>query len=75
MAERGPSYIDMVAPSLAEAMALAHRYDLPNVDDGEEFWTGEPREGGAFFTNETGIIGQGLTTTERETVCVTTPTN
>ena len=71
--------IDMYAPTLAQAFALAQSHDLPNIDPQEEFWTGEQtgddNELRAWFTNDDGGKGDGIQANSRETVCVATPTN
>jgi hypothetical protein len=65
-------------PSFAEAVALA-RYDLPNLNDQELFWTDAyfnatsgPRSLGV--SDGSGYLDSDQQTTYR-TVCVTTPTN
>ncbi len=76
--------LNLRLPSWGEAKALATNYNLPNVDQGEEFWTDEIVTAGAsdqhqaFLENDAGL---GLNWTRAswnnsvETVCVTTPTN
>jgi len=64
-------------PSLGEAQLLAGRYDLPNVDPNETFWTEERLSpGSAFVVAQTPADRSVASTTENhETVCVTTPSN
>ena len=71
--------LDLRLPSLAEAMELAQTHDIPNVDDSENFWTGDHYLSGANdvadFMDDAGNRGLALASNQLETVCVTTPTN
>ena len=71
--------LDLRLPSLAEALELGKTHDIPNVDPGEFFWTADryTYNGNQVgdLANDNGVIGTGFTSTEYETVCVTTPTN
>ena len=64
-------------PTLGEALQLAHTYDLPGIDQGEFFWTGEwdPSDGKAQDVADDGSVGYTITTTSSRTICVTIPTN
>jgi hypothetical protein len=75
--------LNLRLPTYGEARALARTYDLPNVDQGERFWTDETvidtdGEFQAFLEYDAGSVGgseRGAWTNSFETVCVTTPTN
>ena len=75
--------LDLRLPTLGEAMELAQTHDLPDVDEGEFYWTGdryfiEPDGYFADVVNDSGsVVGFASDTDEQEaeTVCVTTPTN
>ncbi len=72
--------LDLRAPTLAEALELAQTHDIPNVDENENFWTGERyyHSAGverANYSTDFGVIGNGPTDLEMETVCVMNPTN
>jgi hypothetical protein len=72
--------LELRLPSLGEAFALARNHELPNVDATEDFWTEEffATANGSFamVTNDGGgYQGAKGTTSQQETVCVTTPTN
>ena len=71
--------LDLRIPSLGEAMELAQTHDIPNVDEGESFWTDETffNEGTlySYVLTDIGIVGQVPQSASLETVCVTTPTN
>jgi len=77
--------LNMRLPTYGEAKQLATNYNLPNVDQNEEFWTDEIFAQGvnddrwAFVESDTGD-GSGGSAAFRlditaETACVTTPTN
>ena len=71
--------LDLRLPSLSEAMELARGHDIPNIDETEPFWTGDRHLGGpmelADNAQDNGAWGFAPTDFQRETVCVTTPTN
>jgi hypothetical protein len=72
--------LELRLPSMGEAFALARNHELPNVDATEDFWTEEffATANGSFamVTNDGGgYQGAKGTTSQQETVCVTTPTN
>jgi hypothetical protein len=72
--------LDLRLPTLAEALELAQTHDIPNVDEDEQFWTGDRYLDGTGahvgdFVTDSGTYGYGVLSVERETVCVTTPTN
>ena len=70
---------DLRLPTLGEARQLALTHDIPNVDEGEDFWTSDQYEsegqllGGAVSDN--GSYGFSQLSSEFETVCVTIPTS
>jgi len=80
-AARHCANLDLRMPSFGEALELAITHDIPNVDDSESFWTEET----LVFPSGTDLSAYTLTDDggqngvdvdeERETVCVTTPTN
>jgi hypothetical protein len=71
--------LNLRLPSAAEGEALATNYDLPNVDQSEDFWTDETIFlNSAFWSgiqDDDGIAGFSSRSDLQETVCVTTPTN
>jgi hypothetical protein len=72
--------LELRLPSLGEAVSLATNYDLPSVDENEDFWTEETLGSGPIFQAWTVRDGGGGftfddVTASYETVCVTTPTN
>jgi hypothetical protein len=75
--------LNLRLPSHTEAKALAANYDLPNVEQSEDFWTEETVSRGpnedewAFVESDAASSGFSLTRWDlsAETVCVTTPTN
>jgi hypothetical protein len=73
--------LDLRLPTLAEAMALVRTHDIPNIDEGENFWTDylnqSPNQvNGVWAVNDAGNFTLLSNPTEViETVCVTTPTN
>ena len=72
--------LDMRAPTFGEALQLAQTHDIPNVDEHEAFWTSDyyfftAAERRAPYTDDTGFFGDDSTSVEKETVCVTNPTN
>jgi hypothetical protein len=65
-------------PSLGEGLQLVRTNDLPNVDEGEYFWTDHlytDAADRAFVVRDAGDQAVSSTAAEDETVCVTTPTN
>ena len=66
-------------PTVGEALELAKTHDLPNVDDGEEFWTSayfyQGDSAASFVVTDGGSVGTSVANALWETVCVTTPTN
>ena len=71
---------DLRLPTLGEAMQLARTHVIPNVDEGEDFWTGDQFESEgqllAFVVSDNGnYAAGGISALELETACVTTPTN
>jgi len=81
-AERLCADLDLRLPTLAEALTLARNHDIPNVDQDESFWTDHlyPNNSGvtvAYILDDAGDINSSanISTDQRETVCVTTPTN
>ena len=69
--------LDMRLPSLGEALELAQTHDLPNVDQGEYFWTEETTSPTAdtYVVNDSGVVASATHADSEETACVTTPTN
>jgi hypothetical protein len=61
-------------PSVAEAVALAVKFDVPGVSEGQLFWTDEFSDPGVLIvvSESGGVSGSTYTNTE-ETVCVTDP--
>jgi hypothetical protein len=68
-------------PSLSEGLALAEEHDIPAVDEAEYFWTAdlhlasEPSRPLHWIVQDNGDHGGEPDAAQRETVCVTTPTN
>ena len=78
--------LDLRLPTLGEALYMAQRHDIPNVDQTELFWTDQlydatptTIEVDAWVVDDNPDLlerGDALVETEElETVCVTTPTN
>ncbi len=70
--------LDLRVPTLGEARQLAQTHDIPNVDQGELFWTDEffANSGEyAFVMDDQGGSGSFPASNTFETVCVMTPTN
>jgi hypothetical protein len=73
--------LDLRLPTLGEAMELVRTRDIPNIDEGENFWTDYLNESpnqvnGVWAMNDAGNFTLlSNPTQEIETVCVTTPTN
>lgn len=64
-------------PSIGEAFVLAQNFDLPNVDENEDFWTDEHVESQTVWTvtDAGGFFDPISVNSTHETVCITTPTN
>ena len=68
-------------PSFAEAKELAQTHDIPNVDEGEWFWTESLMPNAAhdgftaFAVNDESTSSNDFLSDLNETVCVTNPTN
>ena len=77
--------LNLRLPTHGEARALATTYNLPNVDENENFWTNETFTLGASDDRYVYLVSDYAGSTlglsyvrddvSRETVCVTTPTN
>jgi hypothetical protein len=71
--------LELRLPSYSEALALARNHDLPNVTEGEQFWTDEFFVSGtnsrAHVVSDDGDYDELDIGGSHETVCVTTPTN
>ena len=68
--------------TLPEALELARTHDIPNVDEDEDFWTGDRyvfnNQFHADVVRDSALFAGPVPTdaaTTMETVCVTTPTN
>jgi hypothetical protein len=70
--------LDLRLPTLGEAW-LVKTHDIPNIHQGETFWTQDAWENGSTFyawvMTESGISTPETLAQEFETVCVMTPTN
>jgi hypothetical protein len=65
-------------PSLAEAVTLAEKFDVPGVSSSQSFWTDEnlyapTGDFQAELENENGSLGVDAVATPHQTVCVTDP--
>jgi hypothetical protein len=65
-------------PSLAEAVTLAEKFDVPGVNSSQSFWTDEnlyapTGDFQAELENENGSLGVDAVATPHQTVCVTDP--
>jgi hypothetical protein len=75
--------LGMRVPTIGEAIQLAQLYDIPNVDEGESFWTDEYDRDEVGQSRIFTLIDQANSppavadrfTGMAETLCVTSPTN